>query len=56
MDNGELEDGQREEKTLTDHLNKKLLESFLTRLQDGSMQFPGGEEELNGEEEWENND
>lgn len=34
--------GQEEEKTLTDHLNKKLLESFLTRLDSGNMQLPQG--------------
>ena len=31
---------KEEEKTLTDHLNKRLLESFLSRLQDGAVQFP----------------
>jgi len=31
-----------EERTLTDHLNKKLLESFMQRLESGSMQFPQG--------------
>lgn len=29
-----------EERNLTDHLNKRLLESFLTRLDSGAMQFP----------------
>ena len=31
---------QEEERTLTDHLNKKLLESFLTRLQQGTIELP----------------
>lgn len=31
---------QEEEKTLTDHLNKRLLESFLSRLQEGAVRFP----------------
>lgn len=53
MENGQPEDGQREDRTLTDHLNKKLLESFLARLKDGSMQCPGVDEEQNGEEDWE---
>ena len=53
----ENEDGPKEEdRTLTDHLNKKLLQSFLARLEDGSMQFPAGDEEQNGEEEWEDKD
>lgn len=30
------------EKTLTDHLNKRLLESFLNRLDSGSMDLPPG--------------
>ena len=30
-----------QEPTLTDHLNKKLLQSFLTRLDEGSFNFPG---------------
>ncbi len=30
------------EKTLTDHLNKKLLESFLGKLDSGVIQFPPG--------------
>ena len=34
---GEPEPGQEEERTLTDHLNKKLLESFLERLDSGNM-------------------
>ena len=33
---------QEEERTLTDHLNKRLLESFLARLDSGSMQVPPG--------------
>ena len=33
---------QEEERTLTDHLNKRLLESFLARLDSGSMQLPPG--------------
>ena len=33
---------QEEERTLTDHLNKRLLESFLARLDSGGMQLPPG--------------
>lgn len=33
---------QEQEKTLTDHLNKKLLESFLNRLDTGQMNLPPG--------------
>ena len=33
---------EEEERTLTDHLNKRLLESFLARLDSGSMQLPPG--------------
>ncbi len=29
-----------EERNLTDHLNKRLLESFLSRLDSGAVQFP----------------
>ena len=36
----EEEPQPEQEKTLTDHLNKKLLESFLSRLDSGSMSFP----------------
>lgn len=39
---GEEPEPQEEERTLTDHLNKKLLESFLARLDSGSMQLPPG--------------
>ena len=38
----EAELEQEEERTLTDHLNKKLLESFLARLDSGSMELPPG--------------
>lgn len=31
---------QEQEKTLTDHLNKKLLQSFMLRLDAGSVSFP----------------
>ena len=51
--NGE---GQKEEeKTLTDHLNKKLLESFLQRVDQGEFdQFVSGNEAKgdSNEEEW----
>ena len=44
--NGGLDEGveqvHEEERTLTDHLNKRLLESFLARLDSGSMQLPPG--------------
>ena len=39
---GEEAEPQEEERTLTDHLNKRLLESFLARLDSGSMQLPPG--------------
>ena len=38
------------EKTLTDHLNKKLLQSFMQRLESGNMQFPQGVQEPMEEE------
>ena len=38
----EAEVEQEEERTLTDHLNKRLLESFLARLDSGSMELPPG--------------
>ena len=31
---------QEEERTLTDHLNKRLLQSFLTRLEEGGFVLP----------------
>lgn len=41
VDNPELEiPGKEEEKTLTDHLNKKLAESFLSRMDAGTTGFP----------------
>lgn len=36
------EEPREEERTLTDHLNKRLLESFLARLDSGSMELPPG--------------
>ena len=33
---------QEQETTLTDHLNKKLLESFLNRLDTGAVDLPAG--------------
>ena len=36
----EEEPQPEQERTLTDHLNKKLLESFLSRLDSGNMSFP----------------
>lgn len=36
----ELNEQKQEERTLTDHLNKKLLESFLKNLDDGTVSFP----------------
>ena len=41
-ENAEELQPQEEERTLTDHLNKRLLESFLARLDSGSMQLPPG--------------
>lgn len=46
---------KEEEKTLTDHLNKKLLESFLQRVDQGEFnQFVSGGDakEDNKDEEW----
>lgn len=41
VDNPELDNrGKEEERTLTDHLNKKLLESFLSRMDAGTTGFP----------------
>lgn len=41
VDNPDQENsGKEEERTLTDHLNKKLLESFLVRMEAGSTGFP----------------
>lgn len=41
VDNPELENPRKEEeRTLTDHLNKKLLESFLSRIDAGTTGFP----------------
>ena len=38
--NPEVENPEKEDRTLTDHLNKKLLESFLTRIDAGTTGFP----------------
>jgi hypothetical protein len=35
-----VEEEKEEERTLTDHLNKRLLESFLNRLDSGSIPAP----------------
>lgn len=43
---------EERERTLTDHLNRKLLESFLNRLESGDMNFPPGTEGAQDEEEW----
>ena len=51
----EAEPVQEEERTLTDHLNKRLLESFLARLDSGSMQLPPGARATDSVEE-ENSD
>ena len=41
--NGDQQEAEpEEERTLTDHLNKKLLESFLNELDSGDVQFPPG--------------
>ena len=41
VDNPELDNpAKEEERTLTDHLNKKLLESFLSRMDTGTTGFP----------------
>ncbi len=54
--NGEEE--KEKEKTLTDHLNKKLLESFLQRVDQGEFdQFMSGSDANKGDskdEEWRN--
>ena len=46
---------QEQEKTLTDHLNKRLLESFLNRLDTGGMELPPGAQRHpeENEENWE---
>ena len=46
---------QEREITLTDHLNKKLLQSFLTRLDAGRMDLPPGVGDASEEKEdgWE---
>ena len=41
LESGEPEP-QEEERTLTDHLNRKLLSSFLSKLDSGAIQFPAG--------------
>ena len=49
------EDKKEEEKTLTDHLNKKLLESFLQRMDKGEFDnFKTRSLESDNEEEWTN--
>ena len=52
----ELEPPKEEERTLTDHLNKRLLESFLTRLQEGSVAMPqnSADEEIIDEDSFDN--
>ena len=41
IENPVVENGRGEdERTLTDHLNKKLLESFLARMEAGTTGFP----------------
>ena len=44
---------QEQEKTLTDHLNKRLLESFLNRLDMGRVDLPPGASGTPGEDAWE---
>ena len=45
---------QEQEKTLTDHLNKRLLASFLNRLDNGQVDLPAGASGPPREEnEWE---
>ena len=43
---------KEEERTLTDHLNKKLLESFLQRIDGGEFNTYLNPAEENGEQEW----
>ena len=41
VDNPDVDNTEKEEeRTLTDHLNKKLLESFLARMDAGTTGFP----------------
>lgn len=40
--NHDAEPDTEEERTLTDHLNKKLLQAFLQRIESGTMQLPEG--------------
>lgn len=42
---------KEEEKTLTDHLNKRLLESFLGRLEQGTFQVPVSTTEENEDDD-----
>lgn len=44
---------QEQEKTLTDHLNRKLLESFLDRLDNGRIDLPPGAVGTPQEDGWE---
>ena len=53
----QVEDDEKkeEERTLTDHLNKKLLESFLQRMDQGEFDaFKTPSLESDNEEEWKN--
>ena len=44
---------QEREKTLTDHLNKKLLQSFLGRLDTGQIDLPPGAVSTTQDDGWE---
>jgi hypothetical protein len=55
--NPELENPTgKEERTLTDHLNKKLLESFLSRMDAGTTGFPNLPKQSPKEQASENED
>ncbi len=47
-DKEELQEPEQE-KTLTDHLNKRLLESFLSRLDSGNIKLPQASAEEEGQ-------
>ena len=57
VDNPDLDNtGKEEERTLTDHLNKRLLESFLARMEAGTTGFPHLPQSQSKEEEQDENE
>ena len=47
---------QEQEKTLTDHLNKRLLQSFLDRLDAGGVDLPSEAGGASRDDDWEDTD